>query len=74
MKIIGLRSLEKNFGGLPDSINKIKTIFAEKFSEFTENTVYNVLQCIKDNLEDYNSRFLLLISKFSISPYLLSYV
>ena len=73
MTIIGVRSLEKNFGGLSDSINKIKTIFAEKFSEFTENTVYNALQCIKvkDNL---STRFLLLISKSSISSYLVSYV
>ena len=71
---IGLRSLERNFGGLPDSINNIKAIFAEKFNEFTENTEYNVLQCVKDNLEDYNSRFLLLVSKSSISPYLVSYI
>ena len=44
---IGLRSLERNFGGLPDSINKIKAIFAEKFNEFTENTVYNVFSMCK---------------------------
>ena len=74
MTNIGLRSIERNFGGLPNSINLIKTIFTEKFSEFTENTVYNVLQCVKENLVDYNSRFLLLISKSSISPYLVSYI
>ena len=31
-------------------------------------------QCVKDNFEDYNSRFLLLVSKSSISPYLVSYI
>ena len=52
----------------------MKEIFAQKFNEFTENTVYNVLKCVKDNLEDYNSRFLLLVSKSSISSYLVSYI
>ena len=63
MATVGIRSLERNFCGLPDSINKIKTIFADKFNEFTENSVYIVLQWVKEKMEDYNSRFLLLVSK-----------
>ena len=34
------------------------------------NQTYNILECIKDNLNDYNSRFLMLVVNSTIIKYL----
>ena len=71
---IGLKALARNFGGLSDSFNNIKLEFRKSFKNFDEDEDrsfnYNILECIKDNLNDYNSRFLMLVANSTIVKYL----
>ena len=71
---ICVSSLERNFGGFDNSINIIKEIFYTFYISKTVKRGYNVLDCIKENLEDKESRYLLLVSKSSISNYLLNLI
>ena len=71
---ICISSLERNFGGFENSINIIKEIFYTFYKNKTVKRGYNVLECIKENLEDKESRYLLLVSKSSISNYLLNLI
>ena len=62
---IGIDSLERNFGGLEDSIITIKKIFREVhgFDEsFYLGKNDSILENIKKNLLDSNSRYLMIIS------------
>ena len=69
---IGLMSLTRNFGGLETSLQDIKKIFKDKYANYNEDESYNynILDCIKDNLNDYNSRFLMLVANSTIIKYL----
>ena len=74
---IGIYSIERNFSGIQFDENKtsleiVKDIFKNIYPEVNVTREYNVLQRIKDNINDLNSRYLLVISKSSISNFLLS--
>ena len=75
-EVIGINSLERNFGGLEinneSSLEIIKKIFKKKYENCPINKKYDVLKVIKDNINDKGSRYLLLISKSSLSNYLIS--
>ena len=63
---VGLLCLNRNFGGLEDSSTKIKEIFKNeykhKYDEEAEGD-FSVLDAIKKNIIDPNSRYLMLISE-----------
>ena len=70
-------SIERNFSGIQfdekkTSLEIFKAIFKEMYPECKVAKEYDVLQRIKDNIEDLYSRYLLVISKSSISTFLLS--
>ena len=68
---IAVKSLTRNFGGLNDSINSIISEFKNNYKKFEDDYYkYNILECIKDNLNDYNSRFLMLVADSTIMKYL----
>jgi len=74
---IGIESLERNFGGLEfengiTSLEIVKSIFRKKYVNCPTGKKYDVLKRIKENIKDNVSRYLLLISKSSVSNYLLS--
>ena len=74
---IGIDSLERNFGGLEledgkTSLEIIKSIFKNKYENCPISKKYDVLKRIKENINDNQSRYLLLISKSSVSNYLLN--
>ena len=75
---LGVTSIERNFGGIhfddekKTSIEIVKNIFKEKYPEVYVTKEYDVLQRIKDNINDPTSRYLLIISKSSVSTFLLS--
>ena len=75
---LGVTSIERNFGGLQfedenkTSLEIVKNIFKEKYPEVYVTKEYNVLERIKENINDSNSRYLLVISKSSVSTFLLS--
>jgi hypothetical protein len=76
---IGIKSLYRNFDGLKEPFNsfeKIKKIFDGFYKDIAKNTniVYNAFDCLKDNLKDNNSRYLLIIMESSMSIHLLSYI
>ena len=71
---IAISSLERNFGGLDNSLNDICELFYTYYGEKSIVRKYNVLNCIQENLLDKESRYLLLISKSSISTYLLNLI
>ena len=65
---IGLLCLNRNFGGLEDSSSKIKKIFKNEYGHKYEKDVdlegnFSVLDAIKKNILDPNSRYLMLISE-----------
>ena len=67
---IGLLSLSRNFGGLENSDAIVRDIFkklyADKFDENVEiSKGFSVLEAIKKNVSDRNSRYLMLISEGS---------
>jgi len=62
---IGMESLERNFGGLEDSISRIKTIFKNIYGTETFNlgkSESKLEKIIEKNLNDSNSRYLMIIS------------
>ena len=78
---IGIKSLLRNFDGLKEPFNsfeKIKKIFDGFYPEIKKNNynynLYNVFDCLKDNIKDNNSRYLLIIMESSMSIHLLSYI
>ena len=68
-----IEGIERNFGGLDDSVNKFKEIFKKYYKYQIENN-YNALENIEKNLNDEESRYLLVICKTSISRFLIEYI
>ena len=69
---IGMESIERNFGGLEldkegtelcPSTQKVKALFSKHQNNFVENIYkYDIFSCVKNNLENENNRYLLLIT------------
>ena len=71
---ICLKNIERNFGGLEDSINYFKGKFNEvsnRQSELGFSNNYDIKTCLKESLYDKTSRYLLIISDSIISKDLL---
>ena len=69
-----IRGIERNFGGLDDSIRLFKQFMNYYYKIYNLNNNYNVMNCIEDNIVDYESRYLLIISKSSLSQILIESV
>ena len=69
---ICLLNIERNFGGLKNSINFFKNCL---FMNIDFCKKYNILECIRSNIYDkYNHRYLLLILENSISKDFLDFI
>ena len=64
---IGLNSIERNFNGL----KKMKEIFAEFYPKNVQIEENKVVESIKNNINDKDSRYLLLINESSYNSFLL---
>ena len=75
---ICVKNIMRNFGGLENSINDFKQYFFEDFEniiyEKDYDLNYNVKLCLKENINDKNSRYLLLITENNLSQELLNYI
>ena len=75
---ICLNHIMRNFGGLEDSIEEMKSLFFTDFEDILnslkEDNQYNMMKCIKENMNDEASRYLLLITDSSLSHELLDYI
>ena len=63
---VGNLSLDRNFGGLEESSSKIKEFFEKEFGiryDKDINYKFSVLEAIKKNILDPNSRYLMIISE-----------
>ena len=76
---IGEEALVKNFGGLPfadmhnhNSIYCIRKIYRKKYLNIKIKSEYNVCKYIQNNIKSVDGRYLLIISKNSIAPYLIT--
>ena len=73
-------SIERNFSGIQfendkkSSLEIFKGIFKEMYPECQVVKEYDVLKRVKENINDLNSRYLLVFSKSSISTFLLSFI
>ena len=75
---ICVNQIMRNFGGLEDSIKEFKDYFFENI----ENIIYlnqlefkyDLMKCLKDNINDENSRYLLLINENNLSQEILNYI
>ena len=78
LKESSLSSIERNFAGMQfetkdkTSLKVFKDIYSKIYSDFKSQNDYNVLERIKENLNDLSSRYLLLILKSSTSIFLLT--
>ena len=69
---IAIQSIERNFGGRKDSILTFKKIISSNIDYYIEpSDSYDIEKAIIDNLQDYQSRFLMVISNLSISQFLI---
>ena len=75
---ICVKQIMRNFGGLDNSIQEFKEFFLEEYEDINYKKdlefEYNVMQCLKDNINDENSRYLLLITESYFSQELLNYI
>ena len=76
---VGLLSLSRNFGGLENSTTKIieifKKLYADKFDQTVEiSEGFSVLDAIKKNVCDPNSRYLMLISEGNDASHITKYL
>ena len=67
-------SIERNFGGLDNSIKIFKEIFKKYVPNVNEINEYDVMKCIKSNILDSKSRYLLIETKSSISHFLITLI
>ena len=72
-------SIERNFSGMQfddkdktTSLQEFKKIFKQMYPNCQVTKEYDVLKRIKENINDLNSRYLLVFSKSSVSPFLIS--
>ena len=75
----GLLALSRNFGGLENSNEKIREIFKKLYADKYDENVdishsFSVLDSIKKNVNDPNSRYLMLISEGNDSSDILKYL
>ena len=70
-----LFAIESNYNGIMrngiNSSDKIKSEFIEKYPEAKDIPNFGIVECIKNNLEGDDSRYLLLIMKSNLSQYLI---
>mgnify|MGYP002623021467 CR=1 FL=1 len=75
---ICLNNIMRNFAGLENSIDDFKSYFFEGYGEndlIKNNEIkYNLMKCIQDNINDENSRYLLLITDSYLCQDLLDYI
>ena len=76
---LGVISIERNFGGLEfkdlnktTSLEIIKKMFNKMYPNCVVRSSYDVLERINENIMDKKSRYLLVISKSTVSTFLLS--
>ena len=70
-------SIERNFGGQELSVNEVINLFftqCNSTKEKLDKQQYDVMKCITDNITDYDSRYLLIVSKASTSHFLVTNV
>ena len=75
---IAINSIERNLAGLifddhlkTTSLEKVKKIFQKKYNNCEVSKRYDVLEKIKESINDLNNRYLLLITNSSITEYLI---
>ena len=74
----GVDSIERNFSGIKieydknSSLEIFKRIFQRMYPECQVVKEYDIIKRIKENINDLNSRYLLVFAKSSISTFLLS--
>ena len=75
---ICIKQIMRNFGGLENSVNIFKRYFFEEFENinYIENLdfKYDVMECLKENINDDKSRYILLITESDLSQELLNYI
>ena len=70
-------SIERNFGGQELSVNEVINLFFTQCNSTNaklDKQQYDVMKCITDNITDYDSRYLLIVSKASTSHFLVTNV
>jgi len=68
------KCIESNFGGLDHSIRIFKKLLKKYVTGINDIKEYNIMECIKTNILNYNRRYLLIETKSSISHFLVSLI
>jgi len=67
-------SIERNFGGLDNSIKLFKAKLKKYVPSIEDEQKYDVMNCIANNIQDSKSRYILVETKSSISEYLITLI
>ncbi|OUM66214.1 hypothetical protein PIROE2DRAFT_59532 [Piromyces sp. E2] len=67
-------SIERNFGGLDNSVKIFKEIFKKYNPNNIDVNTYDVMRCVENNIMDAKSRFLLLVTKSSVSQFIITMI
>ena len=74
---IAMINIERNFGGLKNSVNEFKYYFNKLFNidkKYESNNRYELLKCLKNSIYDPDSRYLLMISDSFLSKDILYFM
>ena len=75
---ICMNQIVRNFSGLENSVDEFNSYYLEEFEKIiyskNKNYNYNFKKCIQDNINDKDSRYLLLISDGHLSQELFNYI
>ena len=77
LDLICLRNIERNFGGLQNSINEFKQELAKinnDIMNYDKESSYNIMSCIKKNLCSDNCRYLLMIFDNNVTKDIMNYM
>ena len=71
---ICINQIYRNFGGLENSVYEFKSYYLEGYEEINFTKNYDFKKCIQDNINDFESRYLLLINDGNLCQELLNYI
>ena len=75
---ICMNQIVRNFSGLENSVDEFNSYYLEEFEKIiyskNKNYNYNFKKCIQDNINDKDSRYLLLINDGHLSQELFNYI
>ena len=66
-------SIQRNFGGYENSVEEFEKIFEKEYKGYHSSSFINISECIRQNILDNESRYLMVISDTTKSQFLIKF-